>query len=772
MRLAWNIRRVWRWLVGAVVLLSVSILLADKLWPLPLHEVTPARVVVAEDGSPLWRFADAQGIWRYPVTIEEVSPRYLDALIQYEDRWFWDHPGVNPFSIARAAWQDVTSGRVVSGGSTLTMQVARLLDPHPRTFGGKFRQLWRAMQLEWHLSKRDILTLYLNRAPFGGTLQGIGAASWAYLGKPPVQLSYADAALLAVLPQAPSRLRPDRWPERAQAARNKVLDRMQAQQVWSAALVKEAKEEPVWLFPRQMPQLAPLFARHILAQSRDEKVVTTLDAGLQRQLEEMALNWKSRLPPRSSLAMVVVDNHNMKVRGWVGSADITDDSRFGHVDMVTAVRSPGSVLKPFLYGLALDSALIHPESLLQDVPRRVGDYRPGNFDSGFHGPVSMSEALVRSLNLPAVQVLDAYGPKQFAARLRNAGLPLMLPAGAEPNLSLILGGAGARLADITAAYSALARHGKVGKLRMLASDPLVERPLLSPGAAWIIRRILAGEAQPVPDASLPQVVPLAWKTGTSYGYRDAWAIGVNARYSIGIWTGRPDGTPVAGQFGFASAIPLLNQVSNLLLANSARQQEGRDPRPTSVSSAEICWPGGQPLPAGDSNCRRRLSTWVLDNSLPPTLLLPEQEGMQGIRFPLWLDGEGKRVAADCPDAREITLDVWPLPLEPWLPVGERRAARLPPVSTRCPPRQLQNAAPLMLSGIREDAVIRRLPGEPNAKIVLQASGGEGRRWWFLNGEPQMSAGNSLTLTLTNPTRYQLVVMDETGQTSVVNFTLQ
>ncbi|MFU0870904.1 peptidoglycan glycosyltransferase PbpC [Kluyvera sichuanensis] len=772
MRLAWNIRRVWRWLVGAVVLLSVSILLADKLWPLPLHEVTPARVVVAEDGSPLWRFADAQGIWRYPVTIEEVSPRYLDALIQYEDRWFWDHPGVNPFSIARAAWQDVTSGRVVSGGSTLTMQVARLLDPHPRTFGGKFRQLWRAMQLEWHLSKRDILTLYLNRAPFGGTLQGIGAASWAYLGKPPVQLSYADAALLAVLPQAPSRLRPDRWPERAQAARNKVLDRLQAQQVWSAALVKEAKEEPVWLFPRQMPQLAPLFARHMLAQSRDEKVVTTLDAGLQRQLEEMALNWKSRLPPRSSLAMVVVDNHNMKVRGWVGSADITDDSRFGHVDMVTAVRSPGSVLKPFLYGLALDSALIHPESLLQDVPRRVGDYRPGNFDSGFHGPVSMSEALVRSLNLPAVQVLDAYGPKQFAARLRNAGLPLMLPAGAEPNLSLILGGAGARLADITAAYSALARHGKVGKLRMLASDPLVERPLLSPGAAWIIRRILAGEAQPVPDASLPQVVPLAWKTGTSYGYRDAWAIGVNARYSIGIWTGRPDGTPVAGQFGFASAIPLLNQVSNLLLANSARQQEGRDPRPTSVSSAEICWPGGQPLPAGDSNCRRRLSTWVLDNSLPPTLLLPEQEGMQGIRFPLWLDSEGKRVAADCPDAREITLDVWPLPLEPWLPVGERRAARLPPVSTRCPPRQLQNAAPLMLSGIREDAVIRRLPGEPNAKIVLQASGGEGRRWWFLNGEPQMSAGNSLTLTLTNPTRYQLVVMDETGQTSVVNFTLQ
>ncbi|MGA6507934.1 penicillin-binding protein 1C, partial [Klebsiella sp. K769] len=506
-------------------------------WPLPLHDVTPARVVVAEDGTPLWRFADAQGVWRYPVTLADVSPRYLQALIQYEDRWFWRHPGVNPFAVLRAAWQDLTSGRVISGGSTLTMQVARLLDPHPRTFGGKLRQLWRALQLEWHLSKSDILTLYLNRAPFGGTLQGIGAASWAYLGKPPARLSYGEAALLAVLPQAPSRLRPDRWPQRAQAARDKVLTRMVSQGVWPEQAVKEAMEEPVWLFPRQMPQLAPLFSRRALATSRDEKVVTTLDAGLQRQLEDLALNWKSRLPPRSSLAMVVVDHSDMKVRGWVGSADITDDSRFGHIDMVSAVRSPGSVLKPFIYAMAMDEGLIHPASLLQDVPRRFSDYRPGNFDSGFHGPVSASEALVRSLNLPAVQVLEAYGPKRFAANLRNAGLPLTLPAGAEPNLSLILGGAGARLEDIVAAYSAFARHGKAARLRLKPSDPLTERALMSPGAAWIVRRILAGEAQPVPDASLPQAVPLAWKTGTSYGYRDAWAVGLNARYLIGIWTG-------------------------------------------------------------------------------------------------------------------------------------------------------------------------------------------------------------------------------------------
>ncbi|EMW6555710.1 peptidoglycan glycosyltransferase PbpC [Citrobacter werkmanii] len=763
-------RGCWLWLAVVALVFVMAIWAADKIWPLPLHEVDPARVVVAHDGTPLWRFADADGIWRYPVTIDEVSPRYLQALINYEDRWFWKHPGVNPFSVLRAAWQDLSSGRVVSGGSTLTMQVARLLDPHPRTFGGKFRQLWRALQLEWHLSKRDILTLYLNRAPFGGTLQGVGAASWAYLGKSPAQLSYSDAALLAVLPQAPSRLRPDRWPERAEAARNKVLERMAIQGIWSAKQVQESREEPVWLAPRQMPQLAPLFSRMMLGKSRSDKIVTTLDAGLQRQLEELAQNWKGRLPARSSLAMIVVDHTDMSVRGWVGSVDMNDDSRFGHVDMVNAIRSPGSVLKPFIYGLALDDGLIHPASLLQDVPRRTGDYRPGNFDSGFHGPVSMSEALVRSLNLPAVQVLEAYGPKRFAASLRNVGLPLYLPAGAAPNLSLILGGAGARLDDMAAAYSAFARHGKAGKLRLQPADPLLERPLMSAGAAWIIRRIMADEAQPLPDNALSRVVPLAWKTGTSYGYRDAWAIGINARYVIGIWTGRPDGTPVVGQFGFASAVPLLNQVNNLLLSRGTNQPE--DPRPESVSRGVVCWPGGQSLAAGDSNCRRRLATWLLDGSQPPTLLLPEQEGVNGIRFPVWLDGEGKRVAADCPQAREQTLIVWPLPLEPWLPESERRGARLPPVSATCPPLGQDPGLPLQLTGLRDGAIVKRLPGSPEASLPVQTSGGTGDRWWFLNGQRLDERGRHLTLRLTVKGDYQLLVMDDAGQVATVRFSVQ
>ncbi|WP_150571371.1 penicillin-binding protein 1C, partial [Pseudomonas fluorescens] len=580
-------------IAGALLLVGL-LWLADRIWPLPMPADDLARVVLAEDGTPLWRFADADGVWRYPVSPDEVSPLYLQALLTYEDRWFYRHPGVNPLALARAAWLNLSGGRVVSGGSTLSMQVARLLDPHERTLAGKSRQLWRTLQLEWHLSKQQILQIYLNRAPFGGTLQGVAAASWAYLGKSPKQLTPAEAALLAVLPQAPSRLRPDRHPQRAQQARDKVLQRLGEYQVWSAQQVAEAREEPLLLAPRQEPALAPLLARRLNTANSPPLIRTTLDASLQRRLEDLLLGWRARLPERTSAAILVVETQTMATRAYIGSIDIGDARRFGHVDMVHALRSPGSTLKPFLYGMALDDGLIHSESLLQDVPRRYGDYRPGNFSMGFSGPVSASSALALSLNLPAVQLLEAYGPKRFAAQMRMAGMPLILPPLAEPNLSLILGGAGSRLEDLVGGYAALARAGQSAQVRLQPQDPLLERRLLSPGAAWIIRRILSGQARPDrdPHAELVQRPQLAWKTGTSYGFRDAWSVGVGPRYLIGVWIGRPDGTPVPGQFGLASAAPLMLQVHDLL-SNRDSQRGIRPPVeqvPASVGVAAICWP--------------------------------------------------------------------------------------------------------------------------------------------------------------------------------------
>ncbi|MCU1719370.1 peptidoglycan glycosyltransferase PbpC [Pseudomonas sp. 5P_3.1_Bac2] len=769
------LRRPWL----ALPLLSVLLLsLADQLWPLPLPQDDAARVVLAEDGTPLWRFADAGGVWRYPVTPAQVSPYYLQALLTYEDRWFYQHPGVNPLALGRAAWQNLSGGRVLSGGSTLSMQVARLLDPHSRSYPGKFKQLWRTLQLEWHLSKDEILSLYLNRAPFGGTLQGVAAASWAYLGKPPSQLTHAEAALLAVLPQAPSRLRPDRHPQRAQAARDKVLARLAEFEVWPRNVVADARQEAVILAPRQEPRLAPLLARRLNHKGSPALIHTTVDAALQLRLQELLLGWRARLPERTSAAILVVQHDNMAVRAYVGSVDISDAKRYGHVDMISAVRSPGSTLKPFLYGMALDEGLIHSESLLQDVPRLYGDYRPGNFAAGFSGPVAASSALALSLNLPAVQLLEAYGPKRFAGELRGAGVPLRLPVLAEPNLALILGGAGSRLDELVSGYSAFARGGKVAGLRLQPQAPLLERPLLSPGAAWIVRRILSGQARPEqdPQVALQQRQQLAWKTGTSYGFRDAWAIGVGPRYLVGVWIGRPDGTPVPGQFGLASAAPLLLQVHDLL-SNRDRQRGlplPADPQPANVGVAAICWPLGQPMARNDPNCRQQRFAWTLDGTTPPTLLAKEQPLGQGLLEHYWLNTAGQRVDPSCAGAQARELALWPAAVEPWLAKRERRSARLPSVAPDCPPQQLSAVAPLSIVGVRDGDHLRRANAKGGPLLLrLSSLGGSGRLWWFVNGQPitPEPEQGAFTWAFETAGRYQISLLDESGQTAQVHFSL-
>ncbi|TXJ00855.1 MAG: penicillin-binding protein 1C, partial [Aquabacterium sp.] len=453
-----------------------------------------------------------------------------------------------------------------------------------------------------------------------------------------------------------------------------------------------------------------------------------------------------------------------------------DDKRFGHVDMIQSVRSPGSTLKPFLYGMTLDAGLIHSESLLQDVPRRYGDYRPGNFSAGFTGPVSASEALASSLNLPAVQLLEAYGPKRFAGELHGAGLPLQLPAGAQPNLALILGGAGVRLEQLLGAYAALGREGKAARIRLQPQQPLMEQRLLSPGAAWIVRRILAGQARPDrdPRAQLVQRPALAWKTGTSYGFRDAWAMGVGPRYLIGVWIGRPDGTPVPGQFGLASAAPLLLQVHDVLVNRDAQRGIAQPvaAQPASVGVAAICWPGGQPLAADDPNCRRLRYAWTLDGTTPPTLQALDQPLGLGLTQTLWVNARGLQVAPHCEGATAQQVMLWPAPLEPWLPRRERRARRLPAADATCPPLLPAAAAPLSIVGVRQGDQLRRPAASATPlRLKLSALGGNGQRWWFLDGTPLGSTqgADSLALALQERGQHQLSVLDEGGLTARVEF---
>ncbi len=750
--------KLFKFLLVLLVLLVSSFFVADYLFPLSVSQNKTTQTVIADDETPLWRFADKNGIWRYSVSLDEVPDYYLDVLLNYEDRYFYDHIGINPISLLRAAWQNISNDRIVSGGSTISMQVARLLYPHDRTLFGKLKQIFRTFQLELHYSKKEILTLYINHAPYGGTIEGIGAASWSYFGKQPKALTRSEAVLLAVLPQAPSRLRPDRFPERAKQARDKVLDRLAEYQVWPNDLIEQVRRDEVWVYPRKAPQLAPLLAYRLKQQYPNEDIIhSTIDVSLQYNLEDLAVNRKKQLPPKSSLAILVVDHTDMTVKGYVGSADFNDKERFGQIDMIRALRSPGSTLKPFIYAFAIDDGMIHSESLLQDVPRITSDYRPTNFDEGFYGPVSASEALRKSLNLPAVQLIELYGPKRFSAKLAGIGLPLSSIAN-EPNISYILGGASLRMDNLVSAYSAFARHGEVSPLRFTKKEPLINKPLISDGSAWITRQMLI-------NSNL-----LAYKTGTSYGYRDAWAVGVNPRYLIGVWVGRPDGTPVAGQYGSISAMPILQQVNSILLNRENRLNRliTSNKKPESVSSMKICWPLGQPLPEADVNCHRQKTAWILDKMVPPTLSTYSELKNNIYRsgwINIWVNARGERVAADCLGAQKKQVALWPVSLENWLLTKERRQSILPPIDKTCPIMGKDIFTSLKIVGIRDKQLIRALPGVDQVTIDLTPEGGYGEKWWFLDGDLVTNSQNNekIALTVVKKGKHRLLLLDESGQ---------
>lgn len=792
-----RLRRFLKLLAGTTAslgLVFVLFLFIDYL--LPLHLVDPSRfatTVVDSEGSPLRSFADSNGVWRYPVRLDQVSPRYVEALVGYEDRWFRFHPGVNPFAIFRAAWQNLSCGRVISGGSTLTMQVAGLLDPYERTFAGKFRQVFRALQLERHLDKDEILALYINLAPFGGPLEGVQAACYSYLGKSARYLSHAEAALLTVLPQAPSRLRPDRHPQRARAARDKVLARLVEFSIWDQETVQAARQENVLSMRLVSEQQAPLLARRLYGkrlhtlkglEKREragslpeqltrllEPIRTNIDGRLQHRMAGVVERFRSRLPAGCSVAVLVVRNEDMAVRGYLGSARFGDGQSFGHVDMVRAVRSPGSTLKPFLYGLALEKGLIHSASLLSDVPLHDSRYAPRNFGGGYSGPVAAREALRRSLNVPAVQLLNAVGAKPFADRLRNGGLELFLPGNGRPTPAIILGGCGVRLEELVGIYSALARKGISGRLRLQPGEPLLESYLLSPESAWIVRQMLS-------DNESSGAIPLAWKTGTSYGYRDAWALAVTPRHSLGVWVGRPDGSPSPGQYGQVTAWPLLRSVAALL----ADRVSFSGP-PPGVEQQKICWPLGTSAARPENqerNCHQSYTAWTINGHTPPTLTPPmfaegQVVGSNPAIIPV--DGEGRRVSGRCLGQRVASQSIalWPQSLEPWLPTQFRRARLLPPYALGCLPEQPTVQLRLRITSLVDRMLIkpRRTAAPEVYRLQLQSQGGYGRVSWYLDGRllDADDGGTNGGHSLPGPGEYRVAAIDSLGQRDEVMVTI-
>src|SRR6478752_3777316 len=529
-----------------------------SLGPLPLEEARKvSTTIVDRNGKLLRAFAMADGRWRLPVDAKTgIDPGYLKLLLTYEDRRFREHGGVDPLALGRAALQLVTNGHIVSGGSTITMQLARLMEPRrERSLSAKLRQIVRAVEIERQLSKDQILDLYLALAPFGGNLEGVRAASIAYFGKEPKRLSLAESALLVALPQSPERRRLDRYPQAAHDARNRVLDRMVEDGVLSQDDAAQAKAVPVPKLRKPMPILAPHSSDAAVATVKDAPVIQlTLDSSLQKTLEALAHDRAMAQGPNITVGIIAVDNESGDVLARVGSADYFDERRAGQVDMTRAVRSPGSTLKPFIYGLAFEDGFVHPESLIDDRPIRFGSYAPENFDMTFQGTVPVRKALQLSLNVPAIALLDRVGASRLSSRLKQAGGNLVLPKDEAPGLAMGLGGVGVTLQDLVQLYCGLARLGNTRPLREIASnqpgDPL---RLMDQVAAWQVGNVLIGSP---PPENAPHN-RIAFKTGTSYGYRDAWSVGFDGRITIGVWVGRPDGAPVPGLVGRTAAAPIL-----------------------------------------------------------------------------------------------------------------------------------------------------------------------------------------------------------------------
>jgi penicillin-binding protein 1C len=546
-------------ILGLVTALGIGAALWVDRW-IDATDIPPLTLetgveVLDRDGALLRAYTVENGRWRLPVSYDAVDRGYIEMLVAYEDRRFWSHPGIDLRSFLRAGWQWVTTGRIVSGGSTLTMQVARLLeDSGTGAWRGKIRQIRLALALERRLSKQEILGLYLHLAPFGGNIEGVRAATLTWFGTEPHRLTAAQAALLVALPQAPTSRRPDRYPEAARVARDGVLTRAVRFTDLTEAEIAWARAEPIPTERRDFPALAPHLSDRALAERPVQGTHhLTIDADLQRQMERLAARAIGDLGPQISTAIMVMDHETGALLASVGSPDYTDTAREGFVDMTQAPRSPGSVLKPLIYGLAFDAGILHPQTLIEDRPISIAGYAPQNFDAEFRGEVTAAVALQQSLNIPAVTLLREIGPHRMLAAMARAGMDVSLPEGEEPGLAIALGGLGTSMQDLMALYGGIARGGVAVPLHWRQGDGGAGQRILSETAAWYLGDILSGV---VPPPNAPRV-GLSYKTGTSYGHRDAWAMGFDGQHVVGVWMGRADGASVPGAFGAALSAPLL-----------------------------------------------------------------------------------------------------------------------------------------------------------------------------------------------------------------------
>ncbi len=761
--------RVGAWVVGGLVLAGLSV----RVWPRPpLRERVTGSTAVLDRNGQLLRLALAPDqTFRLWTPLERMSPLLVDATLLSEDRYFRTHPGANPVSLVRALRSAAGDGRRV-GGSTLTMQLARRLwGIDSRSLGGKLAQIGRALQLELQYSKHDLLEAYLNLAPYGGNVEGAGAASHVYFGKPPDRLTLDEALLLAVIPKSPARRRPRDGgaPLALLEARRALAERWITEHPADAPVREALATPPVLRTTADLPFLAPHFSDGLLSRRPlGGAVRSSLDASLQRLVEDRlgAYIARRRSVGVKNAAALVIDHRTMEVRAVVGSASYADVALSGQVDGTRAKRSPGSALKPFVYALGLEQGLFHPATVLKDAPVAFGPFSPENFDGRFLGPVTAREALWRSRNVPAMQIAARLSRPTLHGLLRMAGVARLAPE-EHYGLSLVVGGGEVTMEELVTLYAALAEGGTVRQLRTALDEPVEKgTQILSPEAAFLVLDMLADNPRPdVPRLIAGDTGPrVAWKTGTSFGFRDAWTVGVFGPWVVAVWIGNFSGEGNPAFVGLEAAAPLFFSIADALAQRTPRGQLGLPPPPPGVTRAEVCAvSGGAPHPF----CPRRARTWIIPGVSPIAPCDVHRE--------IWVDASGRRGCDQGRGLRRQVHESWPSDLAAIFARAGLPRRPLPPLAPGCEdaPEVDPGQPPRITSPLRgvtytvhAQEPTRR---EPERVALSAVTDGDAREVFWFSGDRLLGRSNAGATLLWSPDAgdHVLRAVDDRGRASAL-----
>lgn len=719
--------RRWLFFYGVLLGMFLLFLFFDFLYPLKVR-VNYSQLILAKDSTILQAYLTDDDKWRLKTEIREIIPELKNTILYKEDKYFYYHPGFNPFAILRAAVMNVFRGKKTSGASTITMQVARLLEPKKRTYIGKMFEIFRAIQLEWHYSKEEILQLYLNLIPYGGNVEGVKSAAMLYFNRLPDRLSLAQIVTLTIIPNRPTSLVIGKNNALILRERNKWLKKLQKSKIFKEKSIKTALNEGLNQKRKSIPAMAPHFCRFVKNQFPNEyTIVSTLAVALQNKVEELVYNYTSRLKQYNihNAAVLVVNNHTMKVEAYVGSPDFEDKAYAGEVDGVQAIRSPGSALKPFLYALAIDKGLLTPKMTLADVPDNFSGFEPENFHKQFTGKVNLEKALIQSLNTTAVKTLDQYGTGQFIRKLKEIKFIQVAKDEKKLGLSMILGGCGVKLSEMTSLYTIFARGGIYQPLKF-KNEIINEKgkQALSATAAYLVSDMLSkGKRPDLPEAfeNTYKTPKIAWKTGTSYGRRDAWSLGYNPNYTVGVWLGNFSGEGVNSLIGAEMATPLLMEIFNALSFQKARDWFSP---PVELKQRWVCTESGL-LP--DTFCKAKMQDYYIP-------LVSTTKKCTHLKTVLVSSDENASYCLSCLPAKGYKRKLYPNhspELMAFYDVVKINFKKTPPHNEKCTRIEAEEG-PMILSPSAEKEYIIDRQDPPELMLYCKAKSEVSKVYWYID----------------------------------------